>query len=218
MKIFAAIGFFLLPLTMSGQPCHYGGIAGSGVAAADSLNVKYSLVTGIPDPYKNPFYLALSYFPELDHSRIRVKSKKIRTTLNVRPALGSVLFNTKSNRKYIIRINNAIKDSIVTLDEVPFDALVGLFGHELTHIADYKNKNIWRILGRAFAYLSKHKKEKFEKEMDYLAIDHGLGCSLYQWSFFVLNFSDASAKYKEFKREIYLKPNEIQEYMHAVQK
>jgi len=58
--------------------------------------------------------------------------------------------------------------------------------------------------------MSKKSKRKFEYEIDSLTIVHGAGWQLYEWSYFVLNLSKASEDYKNFKREIYMKPEEIE--------
>ena len=38
----------------------------------------------------------------------------------------------------IIRINSMDKDSLINLKDVPFNASIGLFGHEFNHIIDYR--------------------------------------------------------------------------------
>lgn len=171
----------------------------------------YKGLAQIPEQGQTSFLVAISYFPELSNSRIQLKYRKIRTTLNVRPTIGSLIFNGREKRNYIIRINCSLKDSVITLNEVPSGAQVGLIGHELSHIVDYRSKNIWGIISRAFAYLSKQGKTRFEKEIDGIAIKHGLGSALYQWSNYVLYHSDASFKYKRFKSNIYMKPEEIRD-------
>jgi len=178
----------------------------------DSSNSRFPKISEIPVNYRDPILFTLSYFSELRNCNITFKSKRIRTTVNVRPSFGSLLFNSKSNRKYIVRINNSRKDSVITLNEVPVDALIGLFGHEFSHIVDYKSKSFWGVIHRAYSYLNKNKKEQFEKEIDLLAIQHDLGSFLYQWSAFVMFNSDASCKYKQFKKDIYLEPQEIESY------
>jgi hypothetical protein len=175
----------------------------------DSIGQQYPYISGISEQYKTALFNALYYFPKLKGSDISFKEVKINTTLNTRPKLGSLIFRTRAHRKYIIRINNSVRDSAITLQEVPFDALVGVFGHELCHIADYTDRNLWGIFLRAYAYLHKKEKGKFEKEIDYLTIKQGLGCPLYQWAYFVLYQSEASCKYKQFKRDIYMEPEEI---------
>ena len=44
-----------------------------------------------------------------------------------------------------------------------------------------------------------------------MTIKRGLGWQLYNWSFYVLYESDAKLEYKEFKKTIYLEPEEISE-------
>ena len=152
-------------------------------------------------------------FGELQNTKIIFKSAKISTSLNARPTILSLLFRRRTKRTYVVRINCSEKDSIITLDEVPKEAVVGVIGHELCHIVDYHQKSFWGVLGRGFAYLSKKKKSRFEKEIDSVAISRGFGEGVYSWSDYLLNHSDATKKYKEFKRLIYLEPEEIKEIM-----
>jgi hypothetical protein len=175
----------------------------------------YPGLNSIPEQGRTSFLVALSYFPELSHSKIQLKNKKILTTMNVRPTIASLIFNRKEYRKYTIRINSSLKDSIITLNELPSDVQIGVIGHELSHIVDYRTKNIWGVISRAFAYLSKQGKTRFEKEIDGITIKHGLGGALYQWSNYVLHHSDASSKYKLFKSNIYMKPEEIRDFENA---
>jgi hypothetical protein len=177
----------------------------------DSLKILFGYNKKIPAESDLPILLALSYYPELDSSCIVFKKSKIKTTLNTRPAIYSILFLPREKRKYVIRINSNVKDSIITLNEVPFNAEIGLFGHELNHIIDYRSKGFFGIIYRLISYTSNESKEKFEKEIDKGTIYRGLGWQLYDWSYFVLNSSDAKKKYKEFKKMIYLEPDEIHE-------
>lgn len=176
----------------------------------DSLLELYGHNKNIPENYKLSFLLALSHYNELDSIKIKFKSTKIKTTLNARPTVPSLLFRRTAKRTYVIRINDKASDSLILLDAVPFNARVGLFGHELCHFADYNQKSIFGVMGRMFAYSSLKKKEKFEKEIDSLTIERGLGWQLYDWSDFVLNESVGSVEYKDFKRKVYLEPDEIE--------
>ncbi|MFT5778664.1 MAG: hypothetical protein ACI837_001620 [Crocinitomicaceae bacterium] len=163
----------------------------------------------IPKAFELSILKALSYFPELDSSRIVFKFAKINTSLNARPTVGSLLFRRRHKRKYVIRIRPATEGTVVTLDQANFNARVGVFGHELSHLADYSQRGFFKIMGRMFAYGSKRSKERFEKEIDQNTIDRGLGWQLHDWSSFVVNESVATEKYKTFKRRIYLEPVEI---------
>ena len=163
----------------------------------------------IPSQYVLSVYIALSYFPELDSTRIVFKHKKIKTTLNTRPTIWSLFFRKRENRKFIIRINSLEKDSLVLFDPVPFNAKIGLLGHEFSHIIDYQNKSISGVFKRGWSYRNKKTKELFEKEIDSITVSRGLGWQLYDWSVYVQEKSAAKQAYKTFKKDIYLEPDEI---------
>jgi hypothetical protein len=175
----------------------------------DSLASIFGFGKTVPDPYALAFYTALSYFPELDSSEITFKEARIKTTLNARPTFASLLFRKRTNRKYVIRINTRNQDSLIFLKDVPFVACIGLFGHELTHFLDYRQRSFGGVLKRLFSYSSLKGKEKFEKEIDSMTVSIGLGAQLHAWSNYVLNESKGSAKYKAYKKLVYLEPEEI---------
>ena len=179
----------------------------------DSLRNSFCNHKTIPLQYELPALIALSYFSELSSTRIVFKTKKIKTTLNTRPTIWSLIFRKKENRKYIIRINNKKKDSLVLFSAVPFNAKVGLLGHEFSHIIDYRQKSIFGVSGRGWSYGNKSKKEQFEKEIDSITIERGLGWQLYDWSEYVLEEAGARQKYIVFKKDIYLEPDEIKKIM-----
>lgn len=175
----------------------------------DSFKQNFSQNKTVLNEYELAIYIALSFYPELSNSRINFKKAKIKTTLNARPTLGSLLFRSKKDRNYVIRINQEIQDSVINFNAIPFNAKVGLLGHEFGHILDYKDKTIFQVTKRLLAYSSKKTKAKFEKEIDMITIKKGLGWQLYAWANYVLNQSNASMKYKAFKKEIYLTPLQI---------
>ena len=177
----------------------------------DSLRNSVGNNKTIPPQYEFSALVALSYYSELSSTRIIFKTKKIKTTLNTRPTIWSLVFRKKENRKYIIRVNNKKKDSLVIFSSVPFNAKVGLLGHEFSHIIDYKRKSIFGVAGRGWSYSNKTKKEQFEKEIDSITIERGLGWQLYDWSEYVLEKAGTREEYKIFKKDIYLEPDEIKE-------
>lgn len=168
--------------------------------------------------YEKEITEAFSHLDELKEVQIIFRTAKISTSLSARPTLTSLLFRRRSKRTYVVRINCSEKDSIITLNEAPKEAVVGVIGHELSHILDYHQKSCWGVFGRGFAYTSKKKKERFEKEIDSIAISRGFGEGLYRWADFVLNHSDATQEYKAFKRQIYLEPDEIKAQMKSTEK
>ncbi len=179
----------------------------------DSLKNIFGTNKEIPPRYELEILKALSHFPELKEVTISFKVQKIKTTLNTRPTVASLFFRSKCKRKYIVRIDESTSPTKVTLKDAGFNARIGVFGHEFNHIIDYSNKSFFGVLGRGFAYASKKSKEKFEKEIDQKTITRGLGWQLYDWSNYVLNESNGTEKYKEFKRRIYLEPQEVNDSM-----
>ncbi|MDB4516340.1 hypothetical protein N9089_01930 [Crocinitomicaceae bacterium] len=177
----------------------------------DSLRKEFGFMKIIPEGYELAFLTALSHYPELDSSQIRFKEARIKTTLNARPTIGSLLFRKREKRKYIIRINSQKKDSLILLSDAPFNSQIGLFGHELGHFADYHKRSFFGVLKRLISYSTLKGKSKFEKEIDTITIERGLGWQLYAWSYYVLFDSDGSKAYKEYKRSVYLTPKEIKQ-------
>lgn len=215
MRIYIVLFFLVMNLISLSQHIHSVREIDKNKYASEikELEKKYGKNKVMPEKYMLQILIALSYFPELKETHITFKEAKISTTLNARPKITSVLFNKRKNRKYIVRINNSSKDSIVTIDEVPFNATIGLFGHEFSHFADYMNRGTIGIIKRAYSYTKASLKERFEKEIDLHTINRGLGWQLYDWAYYVLYSSDASEKYKKFKERIYLEPAEIAEYI-----
>lgn len=175
----------------------------------DSLRKTCSHRKTIVSEFETEIISALSYYPELDSTRIVFKEAKIKTSLNARPTIGSLLFRKRINRKYVIRIKPNTGDSVATLDQVGFNGAVGVLGHELNHIIDYSKRSFFQILGRLFNYTNKKGKRRYEGEIDRMTVEKGLGWQLYDWEDYVLNKSNAKAKYKAYKIAVYFSPEEL---------
>ena len=175
----------------------------------DSLRDAYSYQKTLLPEFETEILSALSYYPELDSTKIIFKEAKIKASLNARPTVGSLLFRRRSKRKYVIRIKPNNSDSVATLDQVGFNGAVGVLGHELNHIVDYSSRSIFGIIGRLFNYTNKKGKRNYEGEIDRMTVEKGLGWQLYDWEDYVLNKSNAKAKYKAYKKAVYYSPEEI---------
>lgn len=152
---------------------------------------------------------ALSYYPELKDCQIEFIRSNIKTTMACRPTTSSL--TRRYNREYIITIDNNDEGQGITLDNVPYNAQVGVIGHELAHIIDYENRSSTNIASIGLDYATGHYPTEFEKRVDKITINKGLGWQLYDWADFVLNKSKASSEYKEFKRQTYLIPEQIKQ-------
>lgn len=164
--------------------------------------------------YLNDFMIPYQEFADLHNCKIKIKSKKLKTTMAARPHFISLLLG-KRNRRYVILVNK--KDSFkgVHLKDVPAEARVGLFAHELMHIRDYESRKVTGVMERGFQYLSQNGKKKVEHYTDSLTIAAGFGQHLYQWATYVLHDSDACEEYKNFKSEVYMSPVTILSHMKA---
>jgi len=185
--------------------------------AKDELTAQYSANKSYPKQYEIAILTALSHIPELESTCIVFKMSKINTSLNARPKFGSGLFRRKHKRKYVVRIQPPAEDITVTLDQASFNAQVGAFGHELNHLKDYSSRSFFGILGRGLAYMTSKSKEKYEKEIDQMTVECGLGWQLYDWSKFVVDDSIGTRKYKAFKRKTYLEPYEIKGIINSLE-
>jgi len=187
------------------------GLSDAGNPAFDTRHSALfsSLAENTDSTFRQAALIAFSHYPELAKTHIVFQKASIKMTLSARPVFFSALLRSKKKRKYIIRINNCIGDSIINFDSVPFKAKIGALGHEFAHITDYSHRNVLQLFGRLFDYTGKKSRARFEHEIDSITIGHGLGWRLYDWATYVLDQSNASGKYKHYKREIYLRPEQI---------
>lgn len=177
-------------------------------AVRDSLMAIYGNNKIFVEEYLDPTLIALSYYPELKESPIEFKYSSEATTMAARPRPSSMLFN----RRYIVVINDREEFEGIHLSQVPFNAQIGIIGHELAHVADYQKHNLFGVLGILFRYSNKARKPLFEKEIDRATIERGLGWQLYDWAQFILDENNGTTEeYRKFKAEHYLSPTEIEE-------
>ena len=129
-----------------------------------------------------------------------------------RPRFFSIFGDKRKYRIYIdtkIRNNNGI-----LLSDASYNAQVGIFGHEFAHILDYETKTGKEVVYDGFRFLVKHNIGLYEKYIDYVTIERGLGAQLEEWSHFVLETSAASESYKSFKKRHYFSAKEIEKIKH----
>ncbi|MFR9523578.1 MAG: hypothetical protein SNH94_03295 [Rikenellaceae bacterium] len=140
------------------------------------------------EEFLHPTLIALSFYPELAQTQIEFKYSNEATTMAARPKPTSMLWG----RRYIVAINNCEDFEGIKLEEVPFNAQIGIIGHELAHIADYQNHNFFGVMGILFRYSNKKRKPLFEHEIDRATIERGLGWQLYDWAEYSLSSQSSS--------------------------
>ena len=140
----------------------------------------------IPKEIRKQALMALSYYPELKNIDITFRLRKKITPLTSRPRIIGV-FQKKKNRRYVITISTQTNSKLapILFSNLPYNAQVGVLGHELGHIVTYNTKNTFQIIGLSFKILKPKFVDSFEFNTDKICIEHGLGYQLYDWSRYV---------------------------------
>ncbi|MFS4456310.1 hypothetical protein [Maribacter sp. 2304DJ31-5] len=178
----------------------------------------------IPQAIRPQALIALAYFPELENTRITFKFKKRKTPLTSRPKISSVLL-PKGIRSYIITISTESTSSLapILFSALPYNAQIGVLGHEIAHIAAYETMSTIQLIGLGFKISNTKFADGFEFNTDKRSIAHGLGHQLLEWSIFVRKALDIK-QWKGAMRDIsegnepeagqrYMNPGTIKKYM-----
>jgi hypothetical protein len=130
--------------------------------------------------------IALSYFPELENTRIRFVFKDAHSPLRTKPNVWGI-WRKGNNRSYTITISDSseFKLEFILLPFMGFNARTGVIGHELSHVADFSSMNLLQLAASGIGHISTHYIDRFEYRTDSICIAHGLGYQLLEWSRFV---------------------------------
>jgi len=168
----------------------------------------------IPDEIREVTLMALSHFPELLDVDIEfVLKKKIKgSVMQAQPKVGSLLFNSRDNRKYKINISRYLEldDEWLPIEEVPENVLLGWIGHELGHVMDYLEKSRLGLISFGFRYVTSNAfVTQAEITADSYAVAGGLGNNLVDTKNFILNNDRLPEEYRNKIRDLYMSPGEI---------
>lgn len=162
-----------------------------------------------PPEYRDKFFAALSFYPELADVEIRVISKRIKTSMAVRPHR---FHFSRRNRSYTIYVDDVSENKAVDFRKASYSAQVGCFAHELAHIVYYQHRSNLTLIRSGLGYVTSQKfRSRFEKAADNITVDHGAGYYIYQFATFVLEDAPISKAYRAFKEENYYDTEEILE-------
>jgi len=178
--------------------------------ATDSLNRLYGRNKKLIEGYELQILLALSHYPELIDKHIDFIYKKTLIPLASRPRLSTTI-RKKEHWVYKVIISNESLDAMepVLLKNLPFNAQVGIIGHELAHTVYYQDKGFFQILSIGLMYFFPNFRANFERNTVKRAIQHGLGWQLLEYAQFVREKArEADYSYDEMEK-FYLNPKEI---------
>jgi len=155
---------------------------------------------------------AFQFYPELSQVNISFVEKKISTSMAARPKILSLL-RAREHRKYVIYFNNnENKMTDILPENLPFDARVGVLGHEMAHVTDYEKLSTIEIIFYGIRYFNRSQRRIIEYRTDSIAVAHGLGYQLQHFAEYVQS-SSISDDYKSYKRDIYMTSEEIEVLM-----
>ncbi|MEO8147529.1 MAG: hypothetical protein ABI723_07830 [Bacteroidia bacterium] len=181
----------------------------------------------IPKEISKQVLIALSYFPELKNTPIEFKFSKKHSPLATAPTFVSC-FKSESKRKFIVTISNNTSPKLtpILFYNLPYNAQIGVIGHELSHVSDLSKKNFLALMRIGAGHLSKKFMDNFENNTDMICIKHGLGYQLMDWSKYVRTVLKIDEWYgadnpESFmaqgkKRERYMSPPVIQSYINQM--
>lgn len=147
---------------------------------------KFETNKRIPNKIRAQVLTALSYYPELSDANVDFRFRKRRTPLTSRPRFLS-MFKKAKNRDYVITISTKSNATLspILFYNLPYNAQIGVLGHELGHISEYHGMKMGQLIGLIFKLLDSKYIDQFEYNTDSIAINHGLGYQLYDWSTYV---------------------------------
>lgn len=182
----------------------------------DALLVEFGNNKKLPQGFELQTLLALRHYPELRDTKINFIVDDVSIPLSSRPHWSSMLRSAK-NRTYQVIIDSELEGSreALLLKNQPFNAQVGIIGHELAHTVYYLNRSFFGIVGNALCQLTDCR-IKFERATDRRLIDYGLGWQRFDHATFVrgrISQDRASAFTAEGGGGAYMSPAEIMRIM-----
>jgi hypothetical protein len=181
----------------------------------DSVNLEYFAQNKIiPDEIREVTLIALSHYPELEDVEIEFELlDNIRgSVMQAQPKFGSLLFNSKNNRKYRVKISRHLEmdDEWLPIEEVPDNVLLGWIGHELGHVMDYLDRSRMGMIVFGARYVTSNSfVTKAEIAADSYAVAVGLGNNLVDTKNYILSNERLPEDYRNKIRELYMSPGEI---------
>lgn len=175
----------------------------------------------IPADIEKNVLTALSFFPELIHTRINfIFKEKIKSSImQAQPVFGTLLRQRKK-RRYRINISREFKliSSQMPILQIPDTVMIGWIGHELGHILDYESKTNGGLVSFGYNYYFHDAfVRRAEMMADSLAVERGMGHYIVATKRFILDHADLPQAYKNKISRLYLSPDMIVEQVRKLE-
>jgi hypothetical protein len=175
----------------------------------------------IPKIIEQNVLIALSHYPELEHTPIRfVFKKNLKSNImQAQPRVAS-FFKGREERGYQINISSMLRlmHSAIPIHQLPDNIMIGWIGHELGHVMDYEQRGRLGLISFGFTYLlSKKHRIEGETVADTFAVNHGLGKYIIDTKRFILSHAELPQAYKDKIARLYLSPDAIVEQVRKLE-
>lgn len=176
--------------------------------------MKEKVLVKFPESLSQTAPRALSFYPQLQ--KVFIEFRFVKTGIfpyASRPSL-SFLYSSKAKRRYIIFLAETDKagNDDILFHNLPLNAQIGILGHEIAHIVRYNYSTRSEIIRDGIFYFLPSFRRSYERETDKIAIQHGLGVYLKEYSSYVHGYIGRTGKLAWVKK-YYLSPEEINEEM-----
>jgi hypothetical protein len=180
----------------------------------DSLLAKYGRNKTLPSGYKLQTLLALMHYPQLQEAEIHFLIEPETLPLASRP-LPWTIFLPKKYWQYNIMISSESRafSKDMLFERLPFNAQVGILGHELAHTLHYQDKTALEIALIGLSYASPTYRAAFEKNTDRITVQQGLGWQLLTFASFLRKSPAILQQEKDWLDQYYLNDSLITKEM-----
>jgi hypothetical protein len=162
----------------------------------------------IPERYELQILIAISPYPELKEIAIEFVPSS-QCSIMASSVRWRDMFRNQSKRRYIIFINDKKDENAMVPEQVSFNQLIGVIGHELGHILTFSQRSYMGMITFNIANNFGGYRKNSERGTDQIAIEHGLGWALYDMTWLVLTNPAEPEGFKKRKKKLYLSPHEI---------
>jgi len=179
----------------------------------DELRKMFGNNKEFAEEYELAALIALAHYPELREVPIRFLVTEYFMPIAAPPRLNTLL-DGKGKWQFDVVISTTSKKNRehLLLENIPFNEQIGIIGHELAHIADYRQRSFSQMLVLPLCIIKPDCRALYEQETDRRNIEHGLGWQRYYHSSYVRRrFREDGINLS--KNKTYMGPDKILEYM-----